>query len=376
MNGGTILNFENVSKINPSSTTSISLSTLLYDGDFNIIKTLATTAVVGDPANNPSATSLIAIGDSFTDSGVYLSRLKTLLPSFSLYGMNKRTNVGGTSNTVYSEGRSGWALNQYFITPFNPAFAGFSPFLQPATTYSYYGNTRTWIDFLALSTTEGFGAKGVEMNISASTGYRLTPNVNDVMYVDANSRYEVWNGSAWVVITSGTLGLAFSFTKYRSVWNIAKPTFVSVMLGMNDFRFSNPAQVVIDFPTWKTYLDQMITSVFADGITKFAICLPLTSVGMMNNQGGNFVAMQNACLWEQRRLIIENYDNREGEGIYIVDTGSSTDPVYGFDLVAESPFAEYTGVKTIDKTYNQPHPNKDGYNQMGTRLAAFIQALR
>ena len=82
-------------------------------------------------------------------------------------------------------------------------------------------------------------------------------------------------------------------------------------------------------------------------------------------------------MWNARKLLIDYFDNRTDEYIYVVDTGSAIDPVYGFTLAAgEKPFAEYAGSETIKMQGNNPHPSTEGYYQMGVRLAGFIQARR
>lgn len=378
INGGTMLDYEASAKITPTTTTSIPLTNILYDGDFNVVSTSTMNGIVSDTANKTNPVIWMGAGDSFIDAGVISSRVMGLCQNLTVIGTNRRTkssSIGLPSGvTVYDEGKSGWTLNNFINTTFMAN--GFSPFLQPVAPYSYYGNTAAWIVIMAGMTGEGYYNAGISKNISPTTGYKQTPSVNDVMYVDANNRYEVYNGSAWVAISSSTLAFTFNFTKYRAVWGMPRPTVFTVMLGMNDFRFLTPNQTIAALPTFKSNMDIMIAALKADSVNTIGICLPLSSVGQMNNGGGNFTLMQNASLWEERKFLIANYDNLTASGVYVIDTGTSTDPVYGFDQTLVPPFAEYTGTSTISLTFNQPHPNADGYNEMGTRLAAFIQAIR
>ena len=86
-----------------------------------------------------------------------------------------------------------------------------------------------------------------------------------------------------------------------------------------------------------------------------------------------------AAMFEARKLMITTYDNRTAEGIYLVDTGSSLDPIYGYakQYVPEKPFSEFNETtETVAYDINDPPPSEGGYKQIGTRYAGFIQAVR
>jgi hypothetical protein len=193
---------------------------------------------------------------------------------------------------------------------------------------------------------------------------------------DAANVYKEYDGAAWNTISAPTF--TFDFATYRTIWNVDQPDIVSVMLGINDFiTKANPAAVQAAFPAWKAQMDSLIASVLADNPSaKIAILLPTSVNGPPDSADGVFVEWYNANMWEARKLIINEYDAREASGIYVVDTGSSLDPDYGFVASTEAPFSEYTGAATREVSVNIPHPSTDGYNQIGTRFAAFIQRVR
>ncbi len=152
------------------------------------------------------------------------------------------------------------------------------------------------------------------------------------------------------------------------------------MMGINDFAAWEPRDIATKwFPLWKSQMDTVISTVFADGITKFAILVPATTLGKMDDYAGvQFNLRKNSAMWEARKLIIATYDNREGEGIHLVDTGSALDPDFGISMnqYIEKPFSDYEGTDTIAYTNNAPHPSRGGYYQKGIRLAAWIQSVR
>ena len=351
----------------------------LYDLDFSVVMSKAFTMFAYWDSVNDGSKVVHAIGDSLTYNASYLAKVREICPDLSFSGM--RVPYGDSGISV--EGRGGWTLDAYFTRITGSSIESFSPYLQPSGAYKYYGDTSFWKE-VALGT-NGYGLNGfsticAEIGFSSSTGLKITPATNDVMYNSANSRYEVYNGSAWVVISEETLAFTFNFMKYRSVWNIAQPDFVTILLGTNDFNSVLPANLQSFFDVWKIQFGALVTSIHADNANcKIALCLPPSVWGGDNDSvdSDTFNAKYNAAMWNARKLLIDYFDNRTDEYIYVVDTGSAIDPVYGFTLAAgEKPFAEYAGSETIKMQGNNPHPSTEGYYQMGVRLAGFIQARR
>ena len=112
---------------------------------------------------------------------------------------------------------------------------------------------------------------------------------------------------------------------------------------------------------------------------KFILMIPSSTCGILDNAPGDFTIKQNACMWETRRNIIEKFDTRESEHIYIVDAAVAIDNLDGFNFskspAITKPYSEYTGTRNIEVQAGNSHPYPN-YPTMGISLAAFIQAFR
>jgi lysophospholipase L1-like esterase len=80
-------------------------------------------------------------------------------------------------------------------------------------------------------------------------------------------------------------------------------------------------------------------------------------------------------MWDARRLIIDAYDDT-ATNVFLVDTGTTLDPDYGFVFQEQLPFAFYEGTERILYATNGVHPSGAGYKQIGTCMAGFIQSKR
>jgi lysophospholipase L1-like esterase len=361
----TITNFTNyVLSAFKTITTDLTITTNLYDGEFLLKKKVNTNIVASDMALAVGSVIVNPIGDSITDINTQYKYCADNCPSSTFVGTYENTTT-----LLKHDGRSGWTLKQYFELIYSPStYAGFSPFLHPTDlTLNYLGCTKFWIEaYNAVIYSRNMKWKGDELGgFNSTTGYRITPVLNDVMYVYANSRFEKWNGSAWVDAGLTSVNFVFNYAKYLSVWNITEPTFVTSMLGTNDYggvsHLTATATTNVNFIAW---YDEMIASIHAvNSLINIAIVIPPFS-SPKSNTSGNFGAYKNASLFELRKMIIENYDNRSGENIYVVDCGTALD--------IDNDFTENVDGIVTDAT----HPNTTGFESMGKRLSAFIQAIR
>jgi lysophospholipase L1-like esterase len=378
--GTNIKNRLREARITPAAAGSVALVATLYDGEFDPVVTKAITATVASNTTPTTAFSLLAIGDSMTFEGYWLNKVVSAIPTISTAGIRKGANI----TTVNHEGRSGWTLDNYFTRTGNFGFSGFTPFMHPIGVYRYLGTTKAWLDIAATPTNPDIiGMTAIYATLAPDVNGKPTKDpgsgalaANAVIYNNSAAQYELWNGSTWSVVTG--LTWEFNFAKYLSTFGVTAPTAVCMFLGTNDFGSLAPRLVAATFATFKTHLDTAIASVFAAGITKFGLMLPLSITGSMEQDTGTqFTRMKDAAMWEARNLMITNYDNRTGEGIYLIDAGSAVDPDWGLNFAAaEKPFSDYAGVETVLPTTNAPHPSVAGYNQIGTRVAAWIQAVR
>lgn len=315
--------------------------------------------------------NVLSIGDSYTDIGTYVKKMGETLPNINHIGMCK--SVSGTD--VKREGRSGWTLASYATQNGSTAGTGFfSPFLHPIDPYKYYGNTDFWKK-VYIGTAPGYEINTFKpwlttLNINSS-GVKATPTVNDVMYFTVDSAFKYWDGTAWTVISSATLGFTFNFPKYLTTWSIPTPDVITVLLGMNDFRSQSLSTFSTFFITWKSQMDSLIASAkLANANVKIVIAT------CNSTEYNDLSGKANAALWEGYNAVITAYDNREAENIFISDTKVAVDRVYGYAGTKAIPFSNYTGSETIWYTGGDVHINTGGMNQIGEKLAATIQYVR
>ena len=146
------------------------------------------------------------------------------------------------------------------------------------------------------------------------------------------------------------------------------------MLGLNDFR-SQP--MPIDFSKWNSRMELLLLSyreAVPDG--RLVICTPCSSCGILDNAAGDFTVRQNAAMWEARKNVIDVFDKREKEGVYIVDASITIDNENGYNQQDdELPFEGYKGSKRLVVQKGNPHPYSN-YPNLGLPIAAFVQYYR
>ena len=343
------------------------------------------------------------MGDSWVHSGFfhYAMKQKGYVPQLNLIG----TRNFGYSSTVYTdaygEGRGGWNMSSYFSIQ-NSDTACPSPYYHPVGNYRYWGATGYWKSVYDYSISHDQSVFYNYYNQSCSTvcqgiyfnsdGTLKAPNSGDILYDSLNAYglgvgYVLYNGTTWVTTSTSAYTWAFDYAKYLTMFSemlgANPPTYLFVSLGINDFsQLANIAAVTTAFASYKSNADKLIASYLsAVPSGKVIFCLPLSSWGWEDNQAGgntmdNFTHFCNAKMWEARRLMIEEYDNRDAESIYLVDVGIMIDEDFGYSTTTEIPFSEYEGTETIKvQGLQTPHPSPS-YPNAGMPLAAFIQYFR
>ncbi|MEP5338568.1 MAG: hypothetical protein ABJL44_03665 [Algibacter sp.] len=378
---------QRVASINkPIDGASITLD-LVNQDEFNTIKTLSATIEVGKPGVGKNPITISIIGDSFTNGAFFKDALleKGYVPNIKMIGLR---DVVGHSDQ-FDEGRGGWTLKSYF-TVTNKRTQPYNGFWQPTMEYKYWGST----DFWKL-------AKEIHANpknkwtfnekynagrfVSKSTlfddknGYKLNPKKNDIMYDNTLESYVKFNGAKWKKVNYQDFDWGFNYSKYLSMWNLEHPMILAEFLGLNDFRDApNPSS--IDFTAWNSQMEQVIRSYLKTVPSgKFVLMIPSSTCGILDNKAGDFTTKQNACMWELRKNIIDMFDHRTAENIYIIDAGIAIDNLDGSKFLKDStytlPYAEYSGKEKIAVQTGNPHPYPN-YPTMGISLAAFIQKFR
>ncbi|MFH2068074.1 MAG: hypothetical protein ABII89_01240 [Candidatus Omnitrophota bacterium] len=83
------------------------------------------------------------------------------------------------------------------------------------------------------------------------------------------------------------------------------------------------------------------------------------------------------CRRDQHRFVekqINHYGNREEEGIYLVPTYLSIDPVYGFTPQEVNANAR-SNFKVMRITANGVHPGVEGYLQMADTIYGWLKGI-
>ncbi|MFT7035466.1 MAG: hypothetical protein ACJA2S_003990 [Cyclobacteriaceae bacterium] len=370
----------------PKENTTITIS-LVNQDEFKTIKSITSTIVVGEKGIGKHAIPVSIIGDSFTHGAFFKDALltKEYVPNIQMIGSREVKDYPGQ----FDEGRGGWTLARYCMVS-NKRTQAYNGFWQPEGRYKYWGSTDFWLLVKDIqSNPKGDWTFGEKYNTSRfeskaelyndKKGYKLKPNVDDVMYDNSKDQYVRFDGSKWKDIDDEGFSWSFNYEKYLSMWQLKSPLILAEFLGLNDFR-NAPDPTSIDFTSWNDQMEKVIASYLKavpDG--RFVLMIPSSTCGILDNKAGDFTTKQNVCMWELRRNIIEIFDNRENENIYIVDSGIAIDNMNGTRFLTDSIYTltynSYSGIDRIAVQTGNPHPYTN-YPTMGISFAAFIQKYR
>lgn len=320
--------------------------------------------------------SVLPIGDSFS---YRMSFANVLLGSAAKTGVSFLGLRTSTDNSppIKTESQGGWTLESYFTVDFKVKGVPYlSPFMQPVNAFRYYGPVSFWID--ANSATPSYNAAnfiGAKDAFSASTGFKLAPNVNDVMSTDAG--YVKWNSAAWVPTTLAELGgFEFNFAKYLATFGIATPNAVHVMFGANDFYSATNDSFESTYSRFKSNYEKLITSVkAASSAIKIVIGIPVSSA-RQGVHGTMLTENVRLSMWKLARNMNRDFSGRDSAGVYLADYHSSVSRVYGFDYIEEKPYSDYTGNDRYKYYSDITHCSKRGSDEMGVTFMGVMQYIR
>lgn len=368
-------------KLKPTGNGTVSLNLSVGNGKFNRIVAFSQFSVIVSDISKTTPINILLIGDSYTQGAIFTRYLMSTAAKTGItyLGIKKAEQAPEwPTNGVKTQGFGGSTLAAQFVN--NKTIL--MPWVHPGGSYLYYGNTSHWKEVLADVTTSPnwYWCKDylpeVRALFSPTTGYKISPNTNDVMFDNALNGYVCWNGTAWTSKTEAELAFSFNFAKYRQAWGIAVPGAVHIMFAPNDWANVDDDQFAVQWPIFKANMDAMIASIKADTPTcKIVIALAVSS-GRQGNLGDYTSESRKNALWNSASNIIKTYSGREAEGIYIVDYHSISDRVYGFTRIPEIPFEGFTGTHNETYVADTTHENADGYNQPGTAFAGIMQNLR
>lgn len=173
----------------------------------------------------------------------------------------------------------------------------------------------------------------------------------------------------------------FDASYYFTNSGVAKPDWFFINLGINDvFSYSSDEDLNEAIEQCKEYLDAMIDSILdASPNTKIGVCLTIPPNHSQDAFGKEYNCDQNRNRYKRNNLLwvhslIEEYDNREDEGIYLIPIHMVLDTVYnmGFETIPVN--ARNTAI-----TYESPignggvHPVESGYWQIADQYTAFLK---
>lgn len=301
---------------------------------------------------------LLCIGDSMTNSETYI-----------VQAVNKARNITSvgtrsTSTHVFHEGRGGWTIKKYFEDYFSDFSV--SPFLFPKHIEGrkYYGQLSYF-----------------EKTIAATDEYRYRGfnygKIKEGMYYlgDDKKLYLFENGEGRLCDEEPEF--EFDFDKYLERFEIERPDVISILFGGNELQISSYEEAENRVEDMLFYLKKLVGCVsHKDG--KIIINLPAcgaeqyawgTKLGCAATQKQYDYKAKMACA-----RLIEEFDGREDENIYICPMGLVLDPEYGFDRSYYK--ANSYSEQQVSCHNNWVHPCKVGYMQMGDALAAVLNKIR
>ena len=161
-----------------------------------------------------------------------------------------------------------------------------------------------------------------------------------------------------------TTSETFDFSYYMANNNINDPDYVFICLGTNDLARGNhdtEADIV-------SYYDTMINSILDyDSNIKVVLWLPPVH-GTLNNT--NIINTNYNYVFKMKQYLIDNYDNRTAENIYLVpsDLFINTDTDFGTQT-------ENICGETVTSVDDYIHPNNNGFDKIAYPLYYIIKYL-
>ncbi len=308
-------------------------------------------------------TDIIFIGDSMTFSQKYINHVFLKLHNLQLHG--SRTLNG----SIRHEGRGGWSYKDYF-SYWNVHY-GQSPFLFPKgiEAKDYYG-CRNFVD----RTKE---IKEKKVTSYDCSGYDFG-ELRDGMYYVLDSKLYQKKQDGDVLVDENPQ-FEVDFAKYLERYNVKKPQIISLLLGANDLTFAHYETVEKDVNAFVENTKRMIDAIHkVDKNIAIIINLPILSAEQyawgMQVKCGNTQKNHNFAIVHGCKALIDNFDNRQKENIYLSPMLACIDMDNGFDCtyVKDNLYSEaMTKVQS-----NWVHPNKNGYCQMGDAVAGVIEYIR
>ncbi len=305
-------------------------------------------------------TKLMFLGDSMTHGRVYVNHIMNSTRGIETVGTRSY------DGSVKIEGRGGWSYDAYFTRYFESF--GMSPFLFPAgvDAKDYYGDL-------------GFIEKTKRRDTDAYQYYGYDySEIRDAQYYSLEKKLYRKKGDGEELISEEP-EFEFDFGKYLERFGLDTPEIVSVLLGANDLFFAtyeNSAEKISEYVNYALQFADKIHAV--DKNIKIIFNLPIIcaeqyafgkSYGCQSTE-----KMYRFNIMKAAQRLIETFDNRQSDNIYLCPMSAAIDPDEGFckGFFKANKYSEISEQRHTDAI----HPSRVGYMQMGDALASVIECIR
>ncbi|MGH2564153.1 MAG: hypothetical protein ACRDE5_06555 [Ginsengibacter sp.] len=244
----------------PEDEATVTIS-LINQDRFDTVKSITSKIIVGEKGIGNDSIPVSIIGDSFTNGAFFSDALlvKGYVPKIQMVGLRDVEGFPG----YFDEGRGGWTLNSYFSVT-NRRTQAYNGFWQPDGDYKYWGATAFWKLANDVRTNPDskwtFDEKyfvgryrSSSLNFDPSTGYKLRPEKNDLIYDNELNHYLKYDGKKWIQTDYKDFNWSFNYGKYVSMWKLKAPLILAEFLGGNDFG-NEETPTRIDFSKWNTQM--------------------------------------------------------------------------------------------------------------------------
>lgn len=302
--------------------------------------------------------TLLCIGDSLTQREEYIRHTVRKIRNVKTIGLRK------IAGDVSHEGRGGWTSHKYFEVCEDDGWS-VSPFLFPRTCggSEYFGSEKFWNTVAASDSCDKYSYMGTDAQY-IKEGMLCLRDGSLWRYKDGKYINEEKNPV-----------FEFSFSKYMERYGFDRPDAVSLLFGANEFQYCPYERSETEIKRYIGSLKKMVQSVKEyDSAINVIINLPICggdqySWGMKLGCGSS-VKQYNYCIKTASLAILDEFDGRESEGIYVCPMLAVCDTVSGFPW--EHVKANIYSDMDLVHCTNWVHPSEVGYRQMGDALAGVV----
>lgn len=332
--------------------------TIRIYGDFGNCLAEKTCKIKIVDKNEHKKRNLLCIGDSMTRSEVYVQHAVNKVRNVDTIGLR---NV---EKNVNHEGRGGWTSYAY-LERFCDDGSGVSPFLFPIgySGKEYFGDKAFWEKIESPDYNTKYGYMGI--NPQQITDGMLCYD-NGILYRYASGEYTEENH---------TPEFEFSFTKYMERYAFAKPDIVSLLFGANEFQCCSYENLDAEIKKYIEAISKIISSI-KEYDTDIKIIINLPVCGGDQYSWGKVLGCKssskqyNYCIKMASKALIDTFDNKKNEGVFICPMIAVCDTDAGFP--SENVKCNIYSERIKMYCSNWVHPSDVGYKQMGDALAATI----